>query len=276
MQVQASEVGLFQPRALAGEVDLLWVTFDTLRYDVAVEAMERGDTPNLRALLPGGHWERRHTPGSFTYAAHAAFFAGFLPTPTSPGPHPRHLALEFTGSETTTEDTWVLPGATVPEGLAELGYHTICVGGTGFFDPSSPLGRSFTSHFAESHFAPELRVTCPRSTEHQVALACARVEQVPRGRRVFVFVNVSAIHQPNRCYVDAAERDDLATHRAALAYVDSCLPPLVEAMLDRGRVWATLMSDHGTLYGEGGHLGHRVGHPTVWTVPYGQAIWSRP
>jgi len=43
-------------------------------------------------MLPASGWERRHSPASFTYAAHQAFFAGFLPTPASPGPHPRLFA----------------------------------------------------------------------------------------------------------------------------------------------------------------------------------------
>ncbi len=64
--------------------DLLFVTLDTLRYDVAVELAAAGRTPNLVRALPAGRWERRHTPGSFTYAAHHAFFAGFLPTPAEP------------------------------------------------------------------------------------------------------------------------------------------------------------------------------------------------
>ena len=58
--------------------DVLFITFDTLRYDVAVQAMRAGHTPNLQKLLPGGLWQERHTPGSFTYAAHHAFFAGFF------------------------------------------------------------------------------------------------------------------------------------------------------------------------------------------------------
>src|ERR1051326_2080674 len=87
--------------------DLLFVTLDTLRYDVARDALARGETPNLAAVLPGGAWEARHSPGSFTYAAHHAFFAGFLPAPIRPGRHPRLFAARFAGSETTTDATYV-------------------------------------------------------------------------------------------------------------------------------------------------------------------------
>ncbi len=49
-----------------GSHDILLVTLDSLRYDVAATALAEGCTPNLARLLPGGTWERRHAPGSFT------------------------------------------------------------------------------------------------------------------------------------------------------------------------------------------------------------------
>ena len=39
-----------------------------------------------------------------------------------------------------------------------------------------------------------------------------------------------------------------------------------------GWVFAIACSDHGTLYGEDGYVGHRVAHPIVSTVPYAEAI----
>ncbi|HEY0099967.1 MAG TPA: hypothetical protein VGB76_13545, partial [Pyrinomonadaceae bacterium] len=75
---------MINARELIGRADLLFVTLDTLRYDVAREALVQGRTPNLERALPAGGWEERHTPASFTYAAHHSFFAGFLPTPTAP------------------------------------------------------------------------------------------------------------------------------------------------------------------------------------------------
>src|SRR5579885_2904804 len=71
------------------------MTLDTLRYDVAQDMLVQGHTPNLATLLPPSGWEKRHSPGSFTYAAHHAFFAGFLPTPATPGQHPRLFAARF-------------------------------------------------------------------------------------------------------------------------------------------------------------------------------------
>ena len=67
---------------IVGTHDVALIVLDALRYDVAVDEMAAGRTPNLAALLGG--WEKRHSPGTFTYASHTAFFAGFLPTPTTP------------------------------------------------------------------------------------------------------------------------------------------------------------------------------------------------
>jgi hypothetical protein len=102
--------------AVVGTHDVLLLTLDTLRHDVAEELAAQGRTPHLAALLPGGRWEERHSPASFTYAAHHAFFAGFLPTPASPGLHPRLFALRFEGSA-TAPGTCVLDAPDLVTGL---------------------------------------------------------------------------------------------------------------------------------------------------------------
>ena len=261
---------------VVGTHDVLFMTLDSLRYDVAQACHAAGRTPNLSARLPAGGWERRHSPGSFTFAAHAAFFAGFLPTPATPGPHPRPFTARFAGSETTTAETRVFDAPDIVAGFRQAGYHTVCVGGVGFFNKLTPLGSVLPALFDESHWSPALGVTDPDSTANQVALAVERLRQLPATRRVFLFVNVSAIHQPNRHYVPGAAEDGLATHAAALEYVDAQLPPLFDALANRGSALAIVCSDHGTAYGEGGYRGHRLAHPTVWDVPYAEFLLGPP
>jgi hypothetical protein len=89
-------------------------------------------------------------------------------------------------------------------------------------------------------------------------------------RRLFLFLNVSALHQPNCIFAVGATRDSKETQAAALAYVDHCLPPLFTALRQRADLLCILCSDHGTAYGERGYHGHRLGHPVVWTVPYAE------
>jgi hypothetical protein len=255
-----------------GTHDILFITLDALRYDVARDELAAGRTPTLAGLLPGGRWEERHSPGSFTYSAHAAFFAGFLPTPVRPGKHERLFALRFPGSETTGRHTYVFDAPDIVTGLRGVGYYSICVGGVGFFNKQTPLGCVFPNMFDESHWRPELGVADPSSMPNQVRTALAAVEPVPLSRRLLLFLNVSAIHQPNRFYLSGAGEDSIATHAAALRHVDQYLARLFARLRRRGAWFCIVCSDHGTAYGEDGHHGHRVAHPVVWTVPYAEFV----
>lgn len=221
--------------------------------------------------MPKGGWEERHSPGNFTYAAHHAFFAGFLPTPIAPGIHPRLFALGFEGSTTTNNLTCVLDGSNIVSGLAAIGYHTVCIGGVGFFNKLNPLGNVFPSLFAESYWSQELGVTNRNSTENQVAIAQQIIAKTPANQRLFLFINISALHQPNYFYLPGATTDTIESHAAALEYVDSQLINLWEALRQRP-TFCILCSDHGTTYGEDGYTGHRLSHPLVWTIPYAEFI----
>jgi hypothetical protein len=266
---------MLNARMLVGSHDILFVTLDALRFDVACDALESGLTPRLAGLLPGRKWELRHSPGSFTYAAHQAFFAGFLPTPTTPGPHPRLFATTFEGSESITEETCVLDAPDIVGGLAGRGYRTVCIGGVGFFNKRTPLSAVLPGMFQESYWCKEFGVTCPESTRHQVDRGCAIVEEMPSTRRLFLFLNVSAMHQPNCIFAEGAAEDSPETQAAALAYVDRHLPRLIGCMRARSPLLIILCSDHGTAYGEDGHRGHRISHPVVWNVPYAELVQPR-
>jgi predicted AlkP superfamily pyrophosphatase or phosphodiesterase len=257
---------------IVGTHDIALIVLDALRYDVAEEELAAGRTPHLAAAIPGG-WDKRHSPGTFTLSSHTAFFAGFLPTPVRPGRHDRRFALEFEGSVTTGETTCVLTAATIVEGLAGRGYHTLCVGGTGFFNLQNPLGRVLPSLFAEQHWQRKLGVTDPRSFEHQIDVVDESLAKLQPERRAFTFVNVSALHQPNHFYLpDGPERDTRASHAAALRYVDEHMPRLLQVLARRGPLFAIVCSDHGTAYGEDGYFGHRIAHPVVTTVPYAEIV----
>ncbi len=259
-------------RRLVGASDLLWLTFDSLRYDTAASALALGLTPNLARWLGPRGWERRETPGTFTLPAHWAFFHGFLPTdPDAPGA-PRLFAIAREDSVTTGPGTCVFTDqANVIAGLAARGYLTVCVGGVGFFDKQNPLGNVLPSLFAESTWEPAFGTRARDSARHQVDWAVARLARVPRDQRVLMFLNLSATHVPHAHYAnDPAATDSVATQRLALADLDRHLPRLVDAMTARGPVVCLWMADHGEAYGEDGRFGHRIAHPTVLTVPYAE------
>jgi predicted AlkP superfamily pyrophosphatase or phosphodiesterase len=266
--VHASELK-YDMSDLVGSVDLLFITLDTLRYDVAQAAWRDGRLPTLTPYLGSDGWECRHTPASFTYAAHHAFFSGFLPTRTDPGPHPRLFASRFAGSETTTDKTFVFEQPTLPESLSAIGYRTICVGGTGFFNPSSSLGSVLPALFDQAHWTPELGVADRQSERHQVDCAIEQLAQADE-QPTYLFINFSAIHQPNWFYGGESPEDTLQTHAAALVAVDRALAKLFACCRRRRETFCVVCSDHGTAYGEDGHFGHRLAHEVVWNVPYAE------
>ncbi len=255
--------------ALVGRADVVFLILDTLRYDVAKEEFEAGRTPNLARLIGPDGWEQRHTPGSFTLSAHMAFFHGFFPTPVE-GPAQRPFAIRFACSETIGPKTAVFEEPNIVAGFEKRGYRTVCIGGTGFFNTRQPLGTVLPGLFQQAFWDPSTSVVDARSTEHQTRIAC---DVLAEPGPVFLFVNISAIHQPNCLYEPGAEVDSLSSHAAALRYVDGALKPLIDVLLARSPLLLIAGSDHGTCYGEGGYVGHRVAHPCVWTVPWAERSW---
>lgn len=257
---------MFSLTPLIGSHDLVLITLDTLRLDVAEDSMNKGMTPAIDDRIQG-KWEQRHSPASFTFAAHQAFFAGYLPTPAQPGQHPRLYASSFLGSETITEETFCFEEPELVTALRRRQYHTICIGGVGFFNKQNELGRVLPNLFDESHWSQNTSVTDRDSTEHQVGLAIDRV-RAAGDQRVFLFLNISALHQPNYFYLPGAKVDCADSQAAALAYVDKHLGRLWGYLEQRNPGVCIICSDHGTAYGEDGFTGHRIGHEVVWNVPY--------
>jgi membrane-anchored protein YejM (alkaline phosphatase superfamily) len=253
---------------IAAQMDILFVTLDTLRFDVAQRLFDEGQIPNLSRHFPQG-WQKCHSPGSFTFAAHQAFFAGFLPTPAVSGHHPRLFAANFWGSETTTPQTLVFETPDIVSGLRQKGFKTVCIGGVGFFNKKTALGSVLPNFFEESYWVEQFGVTERQSTNYQFQKA-ADVITASKTQPLFLFINVSALHQPNWFYSEKpneAKQDTIETHAAALKYIDSQFPILFSALQAKRDTFCIICSDHGTAYGEDGFWGHRLAHPTVWEVP---------
>jgi hypothetical protein len=112
----------------------------------------------------------------------------------------------------------------------------------------------------------------PTLPENQVRLAIDCLAKLPLSQRVFLFINISALYQPNCIFLPGATEDSIITQWAALAYVDRHLPLLFETMQQRAPVMNIICSDHGTAYGDDNYHGHRLSHPVVWNVPYAEFI----
>lgn len=254
-------------KTFVGSHHILMMTLDTLRFDVAEEAWSAGLLNNFSVCLSG--WERRHSPANFTFAAHQAFFAGYLPTVIGVPDGIRRFASRFEGSETIGNETYVFDEPNLPMALAHRGYETHCIGGVGFFNQKNSLGRVLPSMFQQSYWEESMGVSCPDSAENQFALASEIVKKTV-DRRIFLFINISALHQPNCFYVPDCSTDSPETQLAALAYVDRSFALLLEAMRSTTPWFGIICSDHGTAYGEEGRTGHRWNHPVIGDVPYAE------
>ena len=121
------------------KTDVIFITLDSLRYDVAQELFLEKQLPYFSKWLSPTGWEERYSPASFTFPAHQAFFSGFLPTKIDQQITKRLFAPAFHGSESVDENTFTFPEATMVEALAHKGYDTICIGGVGFFNKQTAL-----------------------------------------------------------------------------------------------------------------------------------------
>lgn len=254
---------------VVGSSDILFICLDTLRYDVAVQEEAAGTTPVLDAYGP---WEKCQAPGNFTLPSHHAMFAGFLPGRFDAKTVADRELLFFPASiglgSKGPKGAYSFSGATIMEGLEQEGYETWCVGGVAFFDKRSDLGRVFPGYFQKSFWHPSFACPVKDSTKNQVDFILRKIEKA-EAERIFLYLNVDAIHYPNYFYLEGASGDSLASHGAALRYVDGELGRLFAGWKERrGGAFVICCSDHGTCYGEDGCQFHGINHPVVNTVPY--------
>ena len=255
---------------VVGSCDILFVCLDTLRYDVAVQEEKAGSTPVLNRY---GLWEKCQAPGNFTYPSHHAMFAGFLPCRYDAKNLADREMLFFPKAiglgKKTPEGAYGFSGSTIMEGLAKDGYDTWCVGGVSFFDKRSDIGKVFPGFFKKSYWNPSFGCPIKDSAKNQVDFILKKMKAAEKETHIFLYLNVDAIHYPNYFYLDGASHDDMASHAAALRYVDGELGRLFDGWKERrGDTFVICCSDHGTCYGEDGCQFHGIRHPAVDTIPY--------
>lgn len=255
---------------VVGFMDILLICLDTLRYDVAVREEERGTTPNLNRY---GRWQKCQAPGNFTWPSHHSMFSGFLPSPYDAKNLADREMLFFPkqigmGSKVPL-GAYGFSGSTIMEGLSKDGYDTWCVGGVAFFDKRSDMGKVFPGYFQRSYWKPSFGCGVKDSTKNQVDFLLKKMDEAEPNRRIFMYLNVDAIHYPNYFYLERASHDSVESHGAALRYVDQELGRLFDKWKERrGETFVICCSDHGTCYGEDGCQFHGINHPMVNTVPY--------
>lgn len=254
---------------IIGSHHILFVCIDSLRYDVAEEEQRKGTTPVLNRY---GTWRKCQAPGNFTYPSHQAMFAGFFPVDAGVRDMKQREKLFFSEDigmgRKAPETAFSFEGATFVEGLARVGYETICIGGLSFFDKRTDIGRVMPAYFQHSYWSPSFGCRVRESAKNQIDFAVRKVQEAPENRHMMMYLNLSAIHYPNDFYVEGQRGDSVESHAAALRYVDKELGRLFDAFEKKGKTFVICCSDHGTCYGEDGCWYHGFNHPIVNTVPY--------
>jgi hypothetical protein len=250
--------------------DFVLITLDSLRYDTATQALEAGQTPHLRSLV--GTWQRRQAAATYTLPSHVSMFAGMMPRPvggddTNLKKEARLFALSTSWARYRGRNIryFFEDAPNVPKGFESRGYHTIGVGGVGWFSTevkaSSFWKGQYFQHFL---YKPSYGEDNPHALEEQIADLEALLATLPAGRR-FLFLNVSSTHRP---YTNGDGTLSVTAQQMCLRYVDSHLPRLL-GLLQRGTV-GVVCGDHGDCMGEGGYWGHNVAHEKVFEVPYAE------
>lgn len=254
---------------IVGQYDILFICLDTLRYDIAKREEENMNTPNLNYY---GMWQKCNAPGNFTYPSHHAMFSGFLPFNIESKSFFDREVLFFQKDiglgRKPPEKSFAFEGATFIHGLEKVDYETICIGGVAFFNKRSDIGKVFPSMFKQSYWNPSFSCSVKESTDNQIDFAIKKLKEFQNDKRIFMYINIDAIHYPNYFYLDGAKDDNIDTHAAALRYVDSRLPKLFHAFKERNKTFVIACSDHGTCYGEDGYMFHGLNNDIVNTVPY--------
>ncbi|MET8688936.1 STM4013/SEN3800 family hydrolase [Streptomyces sp. NPDC004732] len=249
---------------------ILFITLDSLRYDVARSAYDDALTPHLAGVLPAGGWEQRHTPGSFTLPAHMAFFSGFLPKRPQPDQPARLWECRPPAFKSVPLQTFVFDAPNLLVGLGQHGYRTVCVGGVTYFSRQTPLGSVLPDMFDEDHWRPEFCSPEPDSTRHQIDQAL-EIADMHEGRPLFLFINVSATHVPHGHYLGDSS-DSAQSQRAALGYADEHLGRLITTLTMKRRWLIIMCADHGDAFGEDGFHGRGIAHPVVMNVPFAAVV----
>ena len=207
---------------------------------------------------------RRSSPASCPRRPRPARTRGCSP------PVPGQRDDRATAPASSTAPTWC-------PALAAAGYHTVCVGGVGFFNKPGPAGPRAARPVRREPLGAGVRRDLA-----DLLRGPGGPRRAGRGRTARRSSGCSCSSTSPRCTSPTGSTcrappreagDTRATHAAALAYVDRHIGRLFAAAeQSRRRCFAIVCSDHGTAYGEDGYTGHRLGHEVVWTVPYAEFV----
>ncbi len=264
------------------QMNVLFVTFDSCRYDSLVEA----HTPNLDRW---GQIYSAWTPGTYTLPAHISFFTGIFPMVNEPVPYLNRFSKQLITMRKAGQATESAKSKRTIEleasnkdmiyGLRQAGYYTVGAGSATWF-----AKEILTKNFEDFKFKQA------QSASEQCNYILKKLSQKASNKPFFGFMNFIETHTPYMHY--GADREEYSMqardfmkfppvedkrlketkgvklHRAqieAAEHLDKLMPLLFANLPSNTLVIIT--SDHGEAFGEDGFWGHGVYHPTVMNVP---------
>lgn len=281
------------------EKNVVFVTLDSCRYDVA----EQAEIPTLRSI---GELRKAYTHGSYTVAAHAAFFAGHLPIVFDEPREPfytesqRQLWRIKTGLSGEDKPVGVLlEGNNIIDGYRRLGHRVLGVGGVTQFADNSVLRSYFGNDFRYYGLNIDEEPLSPRNAnQFPLNHIDEIVEKLKNYDKWFLFVNCPETHYPydigqgisdevKQCFPELKDvlnlregseyqNPDLAEklkemQRTALKYVDAKLGQSLNSLPKERDILVVVCGDHGENFGEyfvgRPRWGHLFPSPKVMEVP---------
>ena len=251
--------------------DVLFVTLDSCRFDTFEEA-------HLQNMKSIGPLYEAHAPGNFTLSSHVAMFRGFTPGIASKRElyvNPKYgkfFRMQHGGLKGKGENSIVLEGENIAEGLSRRGYSCFAAAALGWFNPKTYTGSTLLRGFHEVLFRGK-----PFLVAEQVDWLLQKKKRAQRP--VFAFLNVGETHVPycfqnadwdhdyNPCVPFSQDNDATECRRRQLScveYVDVVIEPLLQAFSD---ALIIICADHGDAWGEDGLWEHGIFHESVFRVP---------
>jgi membrane-anchored protein YejM (alkaline phosphatase superfamily) len=258
--------------------NILLICLDSLRLDVARYAEQENLTPTINQF---GAWEHRHAAGNFTFPSHLALFSGFFPSPvTGISKETRKKSWRARWSPFIAKNgelgtmpesqAFAFAGDNLVQGLAQIGFRTLCIGGVAFFDKRSALGKVLPALFQESYWHPRFSTRVKEGVKHQVDFFIQKQGLMSKETPIFTYFNLATTHYPTTQYLEGASEESFASQLAALCYADAELSRLFAFAKSQRPTFVMLFSDHGTCFGEDGFYYHGHSHEVVMNVPYKQ------
>jgi choline-sulfatase len=228
--------------------DLILITLDTVRADrIGTYGYKAAATPNLDRLASEGvRFDDATAHAPLTAPSHASILTGLYPS---------RLGVRDNAAAPLPDSAM-----TLAETLRDAGFRTGAFVGAFVLDRAYGFSQGFETFDADfGRFESGLKQQAQRSARAVVERAIHWLEQTPASQRVFLWVHLYDPHTPYAPPPQYLRRFARSPYDGEIAYVDTWLGRLFEALRTTDRYDGSVVSviaDHGESLGEHGEDEH--------------------